>query len=74
MAKTELELIDFYFGICFQIYCCVIFNVFLENKVWERVEEVKGIADEMVKEMSESIYFSSASDPEPVNITEQPKP
>lgn len=70
MAKNELTLIDFYYGAT--LVFIFIFNASLnasftkcfdvphiENKGWELVEDEKKVADSIVHDMADSIYFTS---------------
>lgn len=67
MAKTELELVDYYYGnIITLLYQYDLNNVsylgIIEKKGWEIVAEAKSKADELIKELGDSIYFTSPAE------------
>ncbi len=67
MSKTELELIDFYYGKLYHPWNNrfvpklreVNVQFFVENKGWELVAQAKLEADDLLDEMADSIYFTS---------------
>ena len=63
MAKSELELVDYYYGNDFflSMFPFTYSKKNLENRGWEKVEEAEAQADKLVEEMADSIYFNDPS-------------
>jgi hypothetical protein len=76
MAKEELELVDFYYGMFHSTIPSISSSVLiqlssvLENKGWELVADAKKTADENVRDLGESFLILN---PEARKSTEAPK-